>query len=57
MRMSAVVRIVLSLLLVVPMSVRAMKAGAVDFIEKPFDAALLCESVSNAMDKSAASQQ
>jgi two-component system response regulator FixJ len=40
-----------------PMAVKAMKAGAVDFIEKPFAAALLCESVGNAMDKSAASQQ
>lgn len=40
-----------------PMAVKAMKAGAVDFIEKPFDAASLAESVSNAMNKSAASQQ
>lgn len=40
-----------------PMAVKAMKAGAVDFIEKPFDAALLTASVTSAMDQSAADQQ
>lgn len=33
----------------VPMSVRAMKAGAVDFIEKPFNDELLLESIRNAL--------
>ncbi|MEW7981753.1 MAG: response regulator transcription factor [gamma proteobacterium symbiont of Phacoides pectinatus] len=33
----------------VPMAVRAMKAGAVDFIEKPFNDELLLESIRNAL--------
>ncbi|MEJ2425502.1 MAG: response regulator transcription factor [Candidatus Thiodiazotropha sp.] len=33
----------------VPMAVRAMKAGAVDFIEKPFNDELLLESIRQAM--------
>ena len=33
----------------VPMSVRAMKAGAIDFIEKPFNDELLLESIRNAL--------
>lgn len=33
----------------VPMSVRAMKAGAVDFIEKPFNDELLLDSIRNAL--------
>ena len=35
----------------VPMAVRAMKAGAVDFIEKPFNDELLLESIRNALIK------
>ena len=34
----------------VPMAVRAMKAGAVDFIEKPFNDELLLESIRNALN-------
>lgn len=33
----------------VPMAVRAMKSGAVDFIEKPFNDELLLESIRNAL--------
>lgn len=36
-----------------PMAVKAMKAGAVDFIEKPFDMVGLTESVQNALSTSA----
>jgi FixJ family two-component response regulator len=35
----------------VPMSVRAMKAGAVDFLEKPFDDEVLLGIVSRALEK------
>jgi FixJ family two-component response regulator len=36
----------------VPMSVRAMKAGAVDFLEKPFDDQDLLKSIHRALDES-----
>lgn len=35
----------------VPMAVRAMKSGAVDFIEKPFNDEILLDSIRNAMHK------
>ena len=35
----------------VPMAVRAMKSGAVDFIEKPFNDEMLLESIRNALNK------
>jgi two-component system response regulator FixJ len=35
----------------VPLAVRAMRAGAIDFIEKPFDDELLLESLNRAMDQ------
>jgi FixJ family two-component response regulator len=38
----------------VPMTVRAMKAGAVDFLTKPIDDVLLLTSVRNALDRSRA---
>jgi two-component system response regulator FixJ len=34
----------------IPLAVRAMKAGAVDFLEKPFDGARLMESVRRALE-------
>jgi FixJ family two-component response regulator len=36
----------------VSLAVRAMKAGAVDFIEKPFNDQVLLDSISSALDKS-----
>jgi FixJ family two-component response regulator len=41
----------------VPMSVRAMKAGAVDFLLKPFDAAELLDAVSKALEKDRQAKQ
>lgn len=37
----------------VPQSVRAMKGGAVDFLEKPFDNQTLLDAVTRALDRSA----
>jgi len=34
----------------VPMSVRAMKAGAVDFLQKPFDDQMLLDAIQRAID-------
>jgi len=36
----------------VPMTVRAMKAGAVEFLTKPFDGAVLLEAVEQALERS-----
>jgi FixJ family two-component response regulator len=38
----------------VPMTVRAMKAGAVEFLTKPFDDDLLLDSITEAIERSAA---
>ena len=35
----------------IPLAVRAMKAGAVDFLEKPYDTAVLLEAVRRALSK------
>jgi two-component system response regulator FixJ len=35
----------------IPLAVRAMGAGAIDFIEKPFDDELLLESIERALDQ------
>jgi FixJ family two-component response regulator len=36
----------------VPMTVQAMKAGAVEFLTKPFEEAVLCEAVRHALERS-----
>jgi two-component system, LuxR family, response regulator FixJ len=41
----------------IPMAVSALKDGAVDFLEKPFDPALLLDSVRHAWQRTAASQR
>lgn len=40
----------------IPMSVRAMRAGAADFLTKPVSAAHLCEAIRQAIDKEAAAR-
>jgi FixJ family two-component response regulator len=40
----------------VPMSVRAMKAGAADFLQKPFDDQALLDAVQGALDRSRAAR-
>jgi len=39
----------------IPMSVQAMKAGAVEFLTKPFDVDVLCRAIENALERSRAS--
>lgn len=41
----------------IPMAVRAMKAGALDFIEKPFDNQLLLDRIEQALQEAAEEQQ
>jgi FixJ family two-component response regulator len=41
----------------VPMSVRAMKAGASDFLQKPFDDQALLDAVEGALDRSRAARE
>lgn len=41
----------------IPMSVRAMKAGAVDFLEKPFDDQALLDLIRHAIDQDKENQQ
>lgn len=41
----------------VPMSVRAMKAGAIDFVEKPFNEQLLLEAVHRALEQDKQARQ
>ncbi len=41
----------------VPMAIRAMKAGALDFIEKPFSGPMLLDRVQDALDKDALIRQ
>ena len=41
----------------VPMTVKAMKAGAIEFLTKPFDAGVLLTAIRHAIDRSAAAQR
>ena len=41
----------------VPMAVRAMRAGAIDFIQKPFDGQMLLDRIQQAVDSDRASRQ
>jgi len=41
----------------VPMTVKAMKAGAVEFLTKPFDDRVLLTAIGHALDRSAAAQR
>jgi FixJ family two-component response regulator len=41
----------------VPMTVQAMKAGAVEFLVKPFEDVVLCDAVRNALERSEAALQ
>ena len=41
----------------VPTAVRAMKQGAVDFIEKPFNAQVLLDAIYRALEKDAANRE
>ncbi len=41
----------------VPMAVRAMKTGAVDFVEKPFSGATILDSIARAQDRLARSRE
>lgn len=41
----------------VPMSVRAMKAGAVDFLQKPVDEQLLLDAINQALERSGREQE
>jgi FixJ family two-component response regulator len=41
----------------IPMSVKAMKAGAVDFLQKPFDDSALLDAVQEAIDRNARDRQ
>jgi FixJ family two-component response regulator len=41
----------------IPMSVRAMKAGAVDFLQKPFDEQVLLDAVNQALERDRATRK
>jgi FixJ family two-component response regulator len=41
----------------IPMSVRAMKAGAVDFLQKPFDEQVLLDAVNQALERDQAARK